>query len=104
MDIIQNYAFWAAAFGAVSIKLLELAEVHKIPKLHRPDFKDWLYWLPFLLMPLLGAGLASMYLMSNIKMTAILAFNIGASAPLILRSMAQINPLDGNPIETEEGA
>ncbi|EPF2505794.1 hypothetical protein ACSL9G_001646 [Vibrio fluvialis] len=97
-------AVWAAAFGAIAVKLLELAEIHKIPKVNRPDLKDWLYWVPFVVMPLLGGGLVAMYMMSEMKLTGILAFNVGASAPLIIRSMAQANPLDGSPIDTSEDA
>ena len=44
-------AVWAAAFGAIAVKLLELDEIHKIPKVNRPDLKDWLYWVPFLSCP-----------------------------------------------------
>ena len=58
----------------------------------------------FFVMPLLGGGLVTMYMMSELKVTGILAFNVGTSAPLILRSMAQANPLDGVPIDTSEDA
>lgn len=93
-----------AMFGAFAIKLLELAELHKLAKLQRPDLKDWLYWLPFVVMPFLGGGLAFMYTQSSIELKPILAVNIGVSAPLILRAMAQINPFQPNAIETDPDA
>lgn len=94
------YAF----FGALGVKLLEVAELHKIPNLERPDLKDWLYWVPFLIMPLLGAGLAQAYISSNNELSPILAINIGVSAPLILRAMAQANPLEDGSITTPTDA
>jgi len=76
--------------GAFSIKLLELAELHKLPLIERPDLKDWLYWLPFLILPILGGGLAHVYVSSNTVLTPLLAVNVGVSAPLIIRAMAQV--------------
>lgn len=37
-------AVWFAFAGALAIKLLELAEIHKLEDVDRPDMKDWLYW------------------------------------------------------------
>jgi len=81
---------WFAMGGAFSIKLLELAELHKLPLIERPDLKDWLYWLPFLILPILGGGLAHVYVSSNTVLTPLLAVNVGVSAPLIIRAMAQV--------------
>jgi len=97
-------AVWFSVFGAGAVKLLELAELHKIPKLERPDLNDWLYWVPFLIMPLLGGGLAYAYVSSNISLTPMLAVNVGISTPLMLRAMAQANPLDSSTVSTPEGA
>ncbi|MGR3301270.1 MAG: hypothetical protein ACUZ8I_02090 [Candidatus Scalindua sp.] len=97
-------AVWFAVFGAFAIKLLELAELHKIAKLERPDLKDWLYWLPFLIMPLLGGGLAHIYVSSDAILSPLLAVNVGVSAPLILRAMAQINPLQTSTVKTPDDA
>ncbi|MBJ7900022.1 MAG: hypothetical protein GC158_08915 [Cyanobacteria bacterium RI_101] len=74
------------------LKILELAELYKIPKTQRPDFRDWLYWVPFVVNPLLGGCLTLAYALSEIELSPILSINIGASAPLILRTMAQIAP------------
>ena len=97
-------AVWFAFSGALAVKLLELAELHKLPKLERPDLKDWLYWVPFITMPFLGGGLAYAYVASGTNLSPILAINIGVSAPLVLRAMAQANPLDASPVITPEDA
>ncbi len=81
-----------AAAGGLAINLLNLAELKNVPKDRRPDLTDWLYWLYFLVTPALGAGLAYLYQISNIEMKPLLAANVGASAPLILRSMAAAIP------------
>lgn len=95
---------WFAIAGAFCVKLLELAELHKLAKLERPDIKDWLYWVPFIIMPLLGGGLAYAYVASNTVLTPLLSINIGVSAPLVLRAMAQINPQGNIPVTTPENA
>ena len=95
---------WFAVCGGFAIKLLELAEIHKIPKVERPDLKDWLYWVPFAVMPVLGGGLAYAYVSSNTTLTPMLAVNIGVSAPLVLRAMAQANPLGPSTLNTVDDA
>jgi hypothetical protein len=95
---------YCAFFGALAIKLLELAELQHVAKVERPDFSDIIYWLPYLIMPLLGGGLAYVYIVSGVKLQPILAANIGVSAPLILRTWAEVNPLGDKKISLPEGA
>lgn len=97
-------AVWFAVTGAFAIKLLELAESYNLPKPKRPDFRDWLYWASFLIMPLLGGAIAHAYVSSSTNLTPILAINVGVSAPLILRTMAQVNPLRPTEEKTPPGA
>jgi hypothetical protein len=85
---------WFAMAGAFAIKLLEIAELHRITPAERPDFKDILYWVPFLILPILGGGLAQVYVSSDAILSPLLAVNIGVSAPLMLRAMAQAVPED----------
>jgi hypothetical protein len=92
-----------AASGAFGVKLLELAEVRNIPKDQRPDLKELIYWIPFFVLPALGAGLAYMYIMSDIALKPILAVNVGVSAPLILRTMASL-PASLSRIDPGKGA
>lgn len=90
-----------AALGALAVKLLELIELPKIPRTERPDLREWTYWAPFVLMPIIGAFVAYLYVASDMDLKPILACNVGISAPLILRTMAQtlprqiINPGEG---------
>ena len=93
-----------AGGGALAVELLKLSEVRNIPKHERPDLKEFLYWLPFLILPLLGAGLAYVYAMSEIVLKPILAVNIGVSAPLIIRTMASTAPKVAGPIDPGSGA
>lgn len=99
-----NQAVWFAFGGAFSIKLLELAELHKVPKLERPDLKDWAYWMPFLILPVLGGGLAHVYVSSQTVLSPILAVNVGLSAPLMLRAMAQALPFEPSTVNTPRDA
>ncbi len=83
-----------AAFGALAMQLLTLMEIKNIPKTQRPDLKDFFYWFPFIVSPILGGFLAFAYSYPNDPLKPLVAVNIGVSAPLILRSMANINPFD----------
>ncbi|MBF5040425.1 hypothetical protein INP77_13070 [Methylophilus sp. 13] len=104
MELLVHPSVLFAFFGAFAMQLLSLMEIRNIPKTQRPDFKDLFYWLPFIVAPLLGAGLALAYVFPSDVLKPLVAINIGVSAPLILRSMANINPLDKSGINPGEGA
>ncbi|WP_017445791.1 hypothetical protein [Gayadomonas joobiniege] len=106
MDLLSGVSpsVWFAMGGAFAIKLLELTELHKLPAVERPDFKDFLYWVPFFILPLLGGGLAYAYVSSDATLSPVLSINIGVSAPLILRAMAQVNPIESSVVRTPEDA
>ena len=90
-----------AAFGGLAINGLSLLELKGVPKDKRPDFRDFFCWLPFLAWPLVGAVLAYAYTASGTALSPILAINIGASAPLIIRGMVSAAP---SSIDPGEGA
>jgi len=92
-----------AAFGGIAVHLLNLVELQNIPKDRRPDFKDWLYWLPFMVSPALAAVVAFAYEKSGTSLSPILAMNVGASTPLLLRSLASASPFK-KPIDPGAGA
>lgn len=100
----MSTAVLMAAIGGFTINILQLLEYSKLPKNERPEFRDWLFWLPYVVWPVLGAVLAFAYIESGIEISAILGFNIGLSAPLILRAMVESNPAKGTTIEPGEGA
>lgn len=80
-------------FGGLSGELLKLFELRYLPKKKRPPtFSDWMYWAEFVGVPILAAGLVTAYQLSNCELTAIVAVNIGASAPLILKSFVNRVP------------
>lgn len=95
---------WFAMAGAFAVKLLELAELHKLPKVERPDLKDFMYWVPFFVLPVLGGGLAYVYVSSNTTLSPLLAVNVGVSAPLMLRAMVQASPIEQSVVHTPEEA
>ncbi len=93
-----------AFFGALAIQLLSLLELKNVKKTERPDFKDIFYWLPFIVGPIIGGGLALAYIYPGDALKPLVAINVGVSAPLILRSMASINPFDANGINPGDDA
>lgn len=92
-----------AAFGGLAVHLLNLVELQHVPKDRRPDFKDWLYWLPFGVSPALATVVAFAYGQSGTQLSPFLAINVGASTPLLLRSFANANPFK-KPLDPGAGA
>ena len=97
-------AIVVAAIGGFVVELVGLLGLKAIPKKDRPDLKDIFYWLPFVGLPLLGGILAFVYEQSAITLTPLIAFNVGASAPLIVRTLAQTAPAFAPPVEPPPGA
>ncbi len=93
-----------AGIGGLVYNILQLLEQVNIPKALRPDFKDWLYWIPFLIWPLLAALLAYTYITSGLSLSPITALNVGLSAPLIFRQMVSSNPMRPSKINPGQGA
>ena len=85
-----------AFFGGLAINFLSLTELRTISRPDRPEtFSDWIYSLWFFGVPLLGSVLAYAYESSDVNLNPILSINIGASAPLILKSLAAVVPQIG---------
>ncbi|HEX8737265.1 MAG TPA: hypothetical protein VF721_18170 [Pyrinomonadaceae bacterium] len=95
----ENFTTWAninwktiaCAFGGgLAIKLLDLLERNNLPADRRPTL-DLFFWAAFIILPLLGAFVAWAYDDGN-NINSMLAIQIGASAPLILKSLAAAVP------------
>lgn len=91
-------------FGGAVAEIVELFEArqrlaHEIPYW----LKSRLYWAITAMMILVGALLTVAYVRSGANLTALLAINIGASAPLALRRLTgavpKTVPLDPNRID-----
>jgi len=89
MDQIFSTPVLLAAASALIIKLLELTEVHKLPSTQRPNLKDIWYWVPHFILPLAGGFLVYLHQQSGGTINALLAMNIGITAPLVFRSAAE---------------
>lgn len=85
-----------AMFGGLTVNLLNMVELLNVPKDRRP-FKDLLYWACFCIWPILGGVLGYMY-NETASIGKLVAFHIGLSAPLILRTMASVLPAQFKPL------
>src|SRR5690349_17662817 len=81
-----------AGVGAVLINLLRLAELSGVKKEDRPDFKDFIYWLPFLVWPVVSVFLAWIYVQMKYDMNPLMSLQVGASSPLIMRAIGAAVP------------
>jgi len=99
--VLQSLAF--AAFGALAVQLLNLMELKNVTPDRRPNLKDWLYWFPFVGSPFIGGGLALAHELSA-PLTALVAINVGAAAPVLFRSMATGGDSLRGSVDTPPGA
>jgi len=76
-----------AGVGASLVNLLNLGEAYNLPPEERPNFKEPLYWLSYLIASGIGTFVAYIYLASGFEFKALLAVHLGASSPLIVRAM-----------------
>jgi hypothetical protein len=85
--------FLFAYFGGAAINVIRLSELYNTPKNQRPaTFKDPYYLVQFFIIPIIGGILAYAYQISGQNLTPLLTINIGASAPLIIKSLAAAAP------------
>ena len=85
--------FGFGCLGGLLLNLLNLLELHHIPRIERQtDFRDALYWLNFLGRPIIGGVLAWAYWFGGEQLGPIPTMNIGISAPLIIKAMAAAAP------------
>ena len=81
------------ALAGFLIQLLNLLEITKLEPARRPNFKDWVYWLPYIIGPVIGgfAGYFSFHDKPD-SFTAMLGVQVGIAAPLILKGFANVVP------------
>ncbi len=89
MDILIGFLY--GIVGGVFAELLALFKLRE-----QVDLPSWLrspfYWIVTVLMICAGGLLAMVYVDSGITLNALLAVNVGASAPLIIGSFVAQTP------------
>jgi hypothetical protein len=72
--------------GSVAVEVVALLRYYETEARHLPPrYRKRMFWILRVLLAVIGGGLALAYKIES----AILAANIGASAPLILQALAQ---------------
>lgn len=92
---------WMGVAGGCAPEVLHWFRIRK--DLHKgvPHWaKSWLYWMVTIVMVVFGGLLVFMYdSAGDVDLNLILAFNIGASAPLIIESLTgQVPRFDGGSV------
>lgn len=89
---MQEYILIPSIAGLVA-QLLNLLEIVKLDASRRPNFKDWIYWLPYIIAPVLGGFAGYFSFHDNISsFTTMLGVQVGIAAPLTLKGLANIAP------------
>jgi len=91
MSLLETF-LWGL-FGGVGAEVsVVFAHRHRAPKDFPYWLKSWAYYVASLAMALFGGGIAVAYASSGTTLNAILAIQIGASAPLIFRKLSETIP------------
>ncbi|ACU61744.1 hypothetical protein [Chitinophaga pinensis] len=87
---MQEY-IWFPALAGLMVQLLNLLEATRLDASRTPDFTSFTYWIPYIVAPILGgfAGYCTFH-NSETSYTTLMAAQVGASAPLFIRSLAGI--------------
>ena len=83
-------------YGVLGGFLTELLGLFRLRHVTTVSFPEWLrspfYWIITAFMVLAGGVLVVVYIKSNITLSALIAVNIGVSAPLIIGTLAAQAP------------
>ncbi len=91
MGVPETFAW--GFFGGIGAELAVVFAIrHQLAHEHPYWFRSYLYWIIAALMALAGAVVAVAYARSGTSLSPILAIQVGASAPLILRKLRQTVP------------
>lgn len=83
---------WLPALSGLVVQLLNLVEMLRLDAASRPDLRDWVYWVPFAAGPILGGFAGFLSFEHGANFTYQLGAHVGASAPLILKGLANTVP------------
>lgn len=75
-----------AAVGGFMLNIMNLWEDSKLAKAERVP-KDLLYWLFFVLWPLIGGGLGLVYYLDGSILRPLASFTLGLGAPATLKAL-----------------
>jgi hypothetical protein len=92
MDSLLTQQIVLATVGGLVMSILNLLEIQHLPTDRRPDLKDPLYWIAFIAWPLLGGLVGYLHTDPNAPLGRVVSFQLGLSAPLILKTAANVIP------------
>ncbi len=81
-----------STLGGAAVQLLYIVDGLNAPLDRRPDFKSMSYYFGIVVNIALSAILGYVYFDESQKLNKIVYFHLGASAPLILRTLATSIP------------
>jgi uncharacterized membrane protein len=84
IDLLHGIFF--AFIGGILGNVIKLLDMLNKPTKDRATI-DWIYWANFLVFPIVGVFLVYVHIYDGAQLTGWAAVNIGASAPLILKSL-----------------
>ena len=92
---------FAAGAGGFALNIMNLWEDSRLPKSKRAP-KDGLYWLFFILWPLIGVGLGFLYFLDGSVLRPMASFTLGLGAPATLKALMNTATTPVAPPENSE--
>lgn len=87
-------AICLAVAGSACVQLLKLIDLSKIPEDERPNFKDVTYYFQYIIFPIISGVMGYAYFDESEHINRMLAIQIGASSPLLFKSLTNVIPTD----------
>lgn len=98
-----SYPWVWGVIGGIVLNIFNLIELTRVDKKEWPNFKSVIYWISILAWPILGGILVHLYNITSSTTNAnLIAFQIGLTSPLIIRTLVTIPP--SPPKKLPEGA
>ena len=96
MGLLETF-LWGLFGGAGAEVSVVFTHRHRAAKDFPYWLKSWPYYVTAIVMVFFGAGIAVAYASSGTTLNALLAIQIGASAPLIFRKISEAIPEASKP-------
>jgi len=88
--INQNWhLIFISAFGGFILFIFKVSEHFQKPPEEKLTFFQYIFWVIaiFLLFPILGCGMVTIYLANGDKIGALLSFQVGLTSPAIVQNL-----------------
>jgi hypothetical protein len=89
---MNTEAICLCAAGSLCVQLLTLIDIVELRTDQRPDFKNFAFYLSFVVFPLISGITGYAYSEDTVHINKMLALQLGASSPLLFKNLTDSIP------------